>query len=486
MTTTRTATKLQRSLRVRLAVWNAIVVILTALVTLVVLRQGVQWALVHELDELLAEDASEIDLTLRQTPPDDFGSITDELARKAVGHRRHGWFVRLLDANGRPLWSSDRDHETAGSLAEARSTDAFLTLENRERALVHRTPENSHGVALLVVGEHLQPLRTEISHIDRLALSTAALVLLAAPLCGYWLAGRAAAAIGEITETASRLRPDHLNERLPLRGTGDELDRLAVTINGLLDRIAAFLEQKRDVLANAAHELRTPLAAIRSTVEVALNGNRSPSEYQELLEDVIDQSASLETLLNQLLLLSETEAERLKTQIETVALHELVETSAAMFQGVAETKSIQLRVTRLDAAQVAGNRSHLWQVVNNLIDNALKYSRANDRVDVCVSADDGQGLVELVVRDTGPGIAAEDLPLVFDRFFRADRSRTRAGAPAGAGLGLSICKAVVEAHGGKILCESTPLKGTAFTVELPLARPEPGDRPAEQGLMATT
>src|SRR5690606_3103371 len=128
---------------------------------------------------------------------------------------------------------------------------------------------------------------------------------------------RAARTLGDIIHTASRLRPNHLSERLPIRGTGDELDQLAFTVNGLLDRIAAYLEQKRDFLADAAHELRTPLAAIRSSVEVALNSDRTREEYEDLLVDLIAESSSLETLVNQLLLISESEAELTRHETES-------------------------------------------------------------------------------------------------------------------------------------------------------------------------
>jgi two-component system, OmpR family, heavy metal sensor histidine kinase CusS len=457
------------SLRVRLAAWNAIVVVLTAFAVLLVLRQGIQWALIHEIDAFLSEDLQEIEIALRETPADEFGLITHELQRKATGHRRHGWFVQLRDDHNQPIWSSDDRHRDV----KFPSGDAqrYATLLNDERVVQQAVPENLHDVASVVVGEQLQLLRSDISQIDRLVLITAGCILVAAPLCGYWLAGRAATVIGEIIQTAARLRPDHLNERLPIRGTRDELDLLAATINRLLDRIAAFLEKKRDVLANAAHELRSPLAAIRSSVEVALNGDRSPAEYQELLEDVMGQSESLEKLLNQLLMLSETETESLKTQLEPVALHSLVNRSLAMFQGVAEARDIALINDGIEPAFVLGNRVHLSQVVSNLVDNAIKYSRPGGSIRVSLTADRDTDVARLRVRDNGLGISAEDLPLVFDRFFRADRSRSRTDAPTGTGLGLSICKAVVEAHGGKIVCESNLGAGTSFDVVLPM---EPG------------
>jgi two-component system, OmpR family, heavy metal sensor histidine kinase CusS len=448
-----------RSLRTRLAAWTAAVVVLTALTTLVMLRQGVTWALFREIDEILKEDVAEIGLLLRETHQEQFALVTQELARKARGHVEHEWFVELQGEGNRPLLrTSKRGDENTPVVDGSKDEDV--------RVLRRSAPSNSHGVRTIIVGTRLTLLRQDLSTIDRLVVATATVIFALAPIIAYWLAGRATGVLGAITTTASRLRPDHLEERLPVRGTGDELDQLAVTVNGLLDRIAVFLEQKRDTLANAAHELRTPLAAIRSSVEVALHEPRSAKEYQELLDDILDQTSMLQTLLNQLLLLSEAEAERLKTQLECVDLDQLVGRSVNMFQGVAEMRDITLSFIAPQPCQVPGNRTHLKQVVNNLIDNALKYTPAGGRVDVTLRRDGDSA--ELRIKDTGAGIAPADQHRVFDRFFRADRSGGRQPLIEGSGLGLSICKAVVDAHRGSIRCESAKGQGSQFIVRLPV------------------
>src|SRR5262249_25090465 len=148
----------------------------------------------------------------------------------------------------------------------------------------------------------------DISKLTQLMLIVGTILLIAAPLGGYWLAGRATQPLGEIIRTATNLHPSQLEERLPLRPTGDELDQLSATSNSLLDRIAAYLERNREFTANAAHDLRSPLAAIRSAVEVALNAPRSSQEYQDLLCDIVEQISDLSLLVNQLLLLAETDS----------------------------------------------------------------------------------------------------------------------------------------------------------------------------------
>lgn len=452
-----------KTLRFRLAVWNALVVICTALVTLIGVRQGVRWALIHEMEHILGEDVQEITLALDAAGVQEFPGLIEELKRKAVGHRSHGWFVELR-AGDRLAWSS-RDSTSPNN---QRSRRPWLSSDHEYRVVQRSVKPNPNGITEIRVGGTTTLIKEEMRHIDRLVLVAAGVVFVVAPLSGYWLASRAAQTVGSIIWTASRLRPSQLSDRLPIRGTGDELDQLAFTVNGLLDRIAEYLKQKRDFLADAAHELRTPLAAIRSSVEVALNGHRTREEYEDLLVDLIAECNALETLVNQLLLISESESELESLPLERVHLKEVVGNAVDMFQGVAESRDIQLTLRTYAAPVVEGCRRHLRQVANNLIDNAIKYTPPGGKVDVTLTSTE-HGMAKLIVEDTGIGIAAEDVPRVFDRFFRADKSRTRLKDTLGSGLGLSICRSVVTAHGGHISCSSVRSQGTVFTVYLPTA-----------------
>ncbi|WP_437203099.1 sensor histidine kinase [Planctomicrobium sp. SH664] len=438
-----------------------------ALLILIGVRQGVRWALLQEIDQILLEDLQEVTLAVAETRPDSFDSLKTEFNRKALGHRQHGWFVEFFKAGDERVWISQNAPTEELGPGDPQYAGPYTV--DGLRVVERRVPTSLNGVNFLRVGARLDFLDTDMQHLDRLVMIATGCLVVIAPLTGYWLAGQAAHTMGEIIGTAARLRPSHLEERLTLRGTGDELDQLARTINHLLDRIADYLDQKRDFLANAAHELRTPLAAIRSSVEVALTGDRSSEEYESILADVIDQSSALETLVNQLLLLSETETDQWKHRLEVVPLAEVVMRAVEMFQGVAESNEICVRTGRMDTVEVSGSRHHLRQVVNNLIDNAVKYNSAGGEVEITLCRDEQTQTARLTVRDNGCGIAAEDVPHVFDRFFRSDRSRNRDNAPQGTGLGLSICQAVVTAHGGFIRCDSELGIGTTFTVLLPLA-----------------
>lgn len=474
-----------RSLRFRLMLWNAGAVVLTGLAVLISLRAGVRYALIDEMDQVLDEDLQEIVLSLRQHSDSQWSALLEQLDRKAQGHKYHGWFVQFFDRQGRQVWASINSPAEL-TIPVSQAATGPKTFENYRLAF-RELPAGSTQAAQACVGCSQDFVSRDMAQIDRLVLLCGGIVLLVSPLGGYLLAIRATRPLLNTIQMTARLRPQELHERLPIRGSGDELDHLAVVFNSLLDRIAKYLDQKRDFLANAAHELRTPLAAIRSTVEVALGGERTVEEYNELLAEVIDQCAALESLVNQLLLLAETESDRLKIHEAPAPLDQLVRKAIEMFQGVAEYSGIQLRAGYLSPLMIEGNRHHLRQVLNNLLDNAIKFTaskyqisgdtpepvtsfapRASGAITIWLDRKENQAVLR--IRDNGPGIASEHLPHVFERFYRASRSRERDGLVDGAGLGLSICQAIVEAHGGQITVHSQPGEGTTFTVYLPLAK----------------
>lgn len=451
-----------RTLRVRLLAWNAAVVALTAVVTLVGMQVGVRKALLHELDQFLLDGLEELCPRLASTTVSALPAA-DQPSSSAPLHFGQRLAV-VLDATGKLLWSSDNKSLRLLSATpdnEPASVDDFR--------VVQRHLKDAEGTPLIAqVAIPLEVIDADINRVDALALSFAAALLVVAPLVGYWLAGRVVSPLRELISKTSRLRPAKLDDRLPLRNSGDELDQLAGTINGLLDRIASYLTHREDFVANAAHELRNPVAAIRSTAEVTLAGERTAEEYEQVLEEMIGECARLESLVSQLLLLAESDADRLRVHEQRIDLSQLVQRAAATFGPAGESLDIHVDVST-HPAFVQGNQHHLQQVISNLLDNALKFTPAGGRIGTSLDVDTVKNEAVLVVSDSGSGIPANEIPLVFERFYRGEHARYAQPGGRGAGLGLAICKSIVEAHRGSICVESKPGAGSTFVVRLPLA-----------------
>ena len=454
------------TLRFRLTLWNTAVVFVFVVGTLWGIREGLRFVLWKEADDQLLEDAGEIKETIEQLWPD-WEKIKAELNRKATTHTHRGLHMRIFDEHDQVFWYSENAPAVPFPTSYFKFGLEFVTAGHYR--LVHfkiDKPGLPHYTVR--VGTSFENLEADLEQVTWLLIVVGSVTLFASPLGGYWLAGRATRPIARIIDTTNRLHPTNMGERLPLRGTGDELDRLSATINGFLDRIGTYLEQNREFTANAAHELRSPLAAIQNSLEVALNTDRTTEEYKELLAEILDECGGLRVLVNQLLLLAESDARR-HMATEPVELDAIVRKAYDMFLGVAEAADVALRIAGLERARVPGDAGRLRQVVNNLIDNAIKFTRAGGFVEIQLARHSADSTVRLSVRDTGSGIPAVDVPHIFDRFYRGDRSRQRDRPTRGTGLGLAICHSIVAAHGGRIEVQSAVERGTTMTVILPAA-----------------
>lgn len=456
-----------RTLRIRLALWIIVVVLLMVGLTMLVVRQVVHRTLLFEFDQILRADSQEIALMIRQINE----PAEKALNRHAMGHVHQQWFAEIYDTNGVRMWGTESTPEELPEPDFTPGQPEFVDSDSY-RMLLTYLPRAGFWLRL---GSSKQSLVEDVALLNRIMILATILIALVAPLGAYALAGRATRPLAWIIATTARLQPQKLDERLPLRGTNDELDQLSSTINGMLDRIASYIERHRDFIANAAHELRSPLAAIRSMVEVALNRPRSAEEYQGLLTDVIVEAGRLSNLVDRLLLLAEGDAGRHASRGGIVGLDRLVLESVEMFQAVAESRDIELRADHVEPVSVRGDEFHLRQVIRNLIDNAIKFNNRPGSVRVKTWGDQDTKRAYLEVSDTGPGIPSEALPRIFERFYRADKSRIREEGPGGYGLGLSICQLIVQSFDGEIRVRSGEGKGSTFTVELPLALP---NRPA--------
>jgi heavy metal sensor kinase len=283
---------------------------------------------------------------------------------------------------------------------------------------------------------------------------------------GSWLVRGSLRPIAAMTRAAQRVSGTHLEERIPTTGSGDELDQLANTLNDMMGRIRHSVERMQRFSANAAHELRTPLSALRSRLEVTLEQARSADEYRKILGETAEQVASLSDSVHAMLRLAQSEAGLPPEHRVPVRIAPLVEEVVDFFGLLAEEQGLALERGAFDEATVSGEPAWLRQAVANLVDNAIRYTPEGGRIEVSAQRDPEAGTVSISVADTGPGIEAAELERIFEPFHRV-RGETAAGP--GAGIGLALAREIARAHGGDVSVESAPGRGSRFSVRLPLA-----------------
>jgi len=285
-----------------------------------------------------------------------------------------------------------------------------------------------------------------------------------AALGGAIIARAALRPVDEMARTARRITAEDLSRRVERRGSGDELDALAETLNGMLARLEDAFGQTRRFAADAAHELRTPLTVLRGGIEVALRMERSPDEYRRVLASSLEEVERLIRLAEDLLLLSRSlagpEVGRAPVELEPLVL-EVFEVGARL----GRTAGVAVRVDATTPTAVAGDAAALRRALLNLVENAVKYTPPGGKVEIALGRTDG--MAEVTVADTGIGIEPDDLERIFEPFRRLDAARAR--DTGGAGLGLAIARSIVIAHGGLVTVESRPGSGSRFTVRLPAA-----------------
>jgi heavy metal sensor kinase len=459
-----------RTLRARLSLGIAVLVLVVLTVVGIVVYYGTAQRLNASLDASLRTATAQTmagtnyqNGRLTLGPQFDEGVGSDDL-------RAPGLSLAVFSPAGkvrRQFGPYDQSTAAAAALAVARrgvtTTESRADLRTGVRVRVRTTPLREDGTTLAVFSVALSEEPT-LATLRQLRLTLLVLLPLAAAvaaLLGYLLTGRMLRPLARMQATAAEISSHDLSQRLGIGVGDDEVSRLAATFDAMLDRLEASFVRERRFVADASHELRTPLAALQTIVSVTRERPRSAQDYEQALDDVDGETSRLRTLVENLLELARGDAERLAER-EPVDVSGLLRDVCASLEVLAADKGLAMTCEVPAGLVVDGDGDALVRLFVNVLDNAIKYTDAGD-VDVAAAADDG--VVTVTVLDSGRGVPAEQLPHLFERFYRGDASRSAEGS----GLGLAIARQIAKAHGGTIAIESEEGHGTVCVVTLPVA-----------------
>jgi two-component system, OmpR family, sensor kinase len=440
------------SLRGRLLFWYTSILVLVILVFGGAVCSLFWRSMVTGLDEDLRRRAQTIAAALQPDSADTFDlDLPEELMRyfQAQGGLRR--YYVIWNGAGKLVDRSDPDHDVP-------ATSAVMS---RSRLGMREVTVAADRGAIVLVGQETSELRRDVWLLGG-TVAGATLAALALSLVGGWFLARGALApIVRISRTAEAMAQGDLTARIAIDRTETELGQVALALNHAFDRLHDSLDRQRRFTADASHELRTPLATLSVEVEWALARARSAAEYRQTLDTCQRAATRMSAVIEGLLTLARADAGSVALRRVPVSLEQVAHDVVALLQPLAGRRNVNLTVTG-DGASVAGDPDLLREVVTNLVSNAIHYNHDAGRVEIAVWKDAPSACLQ--VSDTGIGIATDDLPRIFERFYRADKARARDAG--GAGLGLAVTRWIVERHGGQISCASEVGQGTRFLVRL--------------------
>jgi len=400
----------------------------------------------------------------------------DQIMTERFGIRPLGRFIQILDESGRigDRSTNLRDVQIPISVQTMKAASkGVITFETVQvmgkyslRIVTMPIIENEKMVGIVQVGSSLEGVEEALHQLLLILLIAVPAALLIASAGGLFLANKALRPVDAITRIARSIGSGDLSQRIRIKRVNDELGRLASTFNEMIAKLEKSFRQVRRFTADASHELKTPLTILRGEVEVGLKKKRGLEEYRRILASNLEEINRMSRIVEDLLTLSRADMGELTMEREEIELSALAREVWRDLRLLAKKKRIQLQFMDNGFTRVEGDPLFLRQLILNLTENGLKYTPARGEVAVKVKGDRDQGVVRLLVTDTGVGIPQKDLKRIFDRFYRVDGARSR--ETGGTGLGLSICQWIAQAHKGRIAVESKVGKGSTFTVTLPM------------------
>jgi len=419
-----------------------------------------------------------------------FGNI-DQALETAMNFKPIGKFIQVLDESGRIGKKSENLKNvqlpiTLNALRNA--TNGLITFEtNRSfeniplRIITFPVKENNQVVQIIQIASSLEDVEDALNTLLIILLVTVPSALMIASLGGQFLANRALKPVDRIAQTARMITSQNLNQRIQTLKVKDEISRLIDTFNEMISRLDRSFRQIKQFTTDASHELKTPLTILKGEVEVALRKKREAHEYEQVLESNLEEIDRMSKIIEDLLLLSKADIGEVRLQKEDINLTRFINDLVEQMKILAQPKNIKIETSNHhEEIHILGDSLRMRELFINLIDNGIKYSEEGGFLRITLSTEvhsrekspfslmerEETHYAKITILDHGIGIAKEDQEMIFNRFFRVDKARSR--EQGGSGLGLSICKWIVESHQGDITVESELGKGSSFTVRLPL------------------
>jgi len=427
----------------------------------VAMREGIE----KSVDENLEGQADGIEEVMGHVLQEEPARLQDQL-REHQELREQADFLQVCDQDGRWIYRSRlmTHYEVPVPAKASYSAYDVMSVNLPLRVLVRELNAGANKYRIQVAA----PMDDFYDAVDRFkwtVLLVSPLILVLASAGGYWLSRRALAPVDQITRAAQDINSNNLAKRLDVPPSGDELQRLSETLNSMLGRLESSFNRITQFTADASHELRTPLALMRTTTEVSLRTSQTVADYREAQQEVLSELETTSSLVEKLMVLARTDAGVETLQRAPVNVAECLRGACNDGQILAEAMQLKF-AEHIDAQElfVEGDSHALHRLFLILIDNAVKYTPPGGSITVWLRRSNGSAVAEF--RDTGIGISTDDLPHIFDRFYRADKARSREFG--GVGLGLSIARWVAAAHRGSIEVHSTPGAGSVFVVRLPV------------------
>lgn len=388
-----------------------------------------------------------------------------------LGKKPKGKFIQIIDPSGK-IDAKMNDMETDVLPVP------FSTMERAAKGeIVYETVENLSSRTRIVTIPFIEnkqvsfvQVGSSLTDFDETMRKLLIAMIIGIPTClsvivivGYFMARKSLKPVDQIRKAAVKISSSNLDERIDIKGRRDELSRLAETFNAMISRLKDSFQRINQFSIDVSHELKTPLTILKGETEVALRKERNNEDYRHLLRSNLEEIDRMAQIIDDLLLLSKADRKDVKLNIENISLRDLIADVCMKMKIFADKKKISLVIDELADVRLSGDELKLRRMLWNIIENGIKYTPKDGTV--TVSSYTNNGCVCIDVRDNGIGISADDIGYIFDRFYRADRSRKR---ESGSGLGLSISKWIAEAHKGVIEVTSQPAQGSLFLIKLPV------------------